>query len=240
MKRLALTSPKIQQLADALQVPFYGAVGILELLWHFTAQNAPRGDVGRWSDEEIARAVRWPDCTSSVLISGLISSKFLDMSKKYRLVVHDWAEHCEQSVKRSAAVTTYGFCTATSSKLVAHQSETSFKLSSRVNGLARLLKEEDTASFDAFWAAYPRREGKGRAQEAFAKALLAKPAEAIIEAARAFAASPAGQRGRYTPHPATWLNQARYDDDRSAWQLTETEPPKVTGRKLPSVDEALA
>src|SRR6476620_8160014 len=34
----------------------------------------------------------------------------------------------------------------------------------------------------------------------------------------AFARSPAGNRGNLTPHPATWFNQGRYDDNPTEWE----------------------
>lgn len=66
--------------------------------------------------------------------------------------------------------------------------------------------------FDAFWRAYPRRTAKLAAQKAFASAIKrgADP-NAMTAAAQAFADSP-DRDPQFTPHPATWLNQGRYDD----------------------------
>lgn len=241
MKRTATTNPKFKKLAKALDVPFFGAVGVCELLWHFTAQNAPRGDVGRWDDEEIAHAVRWSGDAKS-LISGLISSGLLDVSEEHRLLVHDWHEHCDQSVKRTVEAMGYGFCVKTKRKLVRNSSGTKRKLASRVNGLA--FKEtsrvalgrggaggETETEFDQFWKAYPRREGKGAARLAFEKATEKKSAAEIIATAELFAASPKGQ-GDFCPYPATWLNQGRYDDDPAEWQRTGTPNGNRPGKVL--------
>jgi len=66
--------------------------------------------------------------------------------------------------------------------------------------------------FDAFWRAYPRRTAKLAAQKAFASAIKrgADP-NAMTAAAQSFADSP-DRDPQFTPHPATWLNQGRYDD----------------------------
>jgi len=32
-----------------------------------------------------------------------------------------------------------------------------------------------------------------------------------------FVASPAGQKGTFTPYPATWMNEGRYSDDPAEW-----------------------
>jgi hypothetical protein len=38
---------------------------------------------------------------------------------------------------------------------------------------------------------------------------------------QAFARSPAGQAGDYTPHPASWFNAQRYLDDEREWHKGE-------------------
>lgn len=80
--------------------------------------------------------------------------------------------------------------------------------------------------------AYPRKVGKAAAVRAIEKSLddLTKrgtpdPAEWLLEKTKTFAKSPAGNRGSYTPHPATWFNQARYDDDPSEWNKSESRGP---------------
>jgi predicted transcriptional regulator len=70
--------------------------------------------------------------------------------------------------------------------------------------------------FDDFWAAYPRKVGKGQARKAYAAALKrGVTAEQLIAAATAHAAYHAAARtpAQYVPHPATWLNGERYDDE---------------------------
>ena len=70
--------------------------------------------------------------------------------------------------------------------------------------------------FDAFWAAYPNKTGKGAARTAWARAVKrgATLAE-ILPKLEALKESDQWQRedGRYIPNPATWLNQGRWEDD---------------------------
>lgn len=72
--------------------------------------------------------------------------------------------------------------------------------------------------FDAFWRAYPRKTGKGDARNKFAKALTKTTFETIMTALERVKGSAQWQRdgGQYIPHPATWLNQERWDDDPGA------------------------
>lgn len=67
--------------------------------------------------------------------------------------------------------------------------------------------------FAAFWAVVPRRVGKGAAEKAWQAATAKAQPEAIIDAMRLYAKSREGQDEKYTCHPATWLNQRRWEDD---------------------------
>ena len=77
--------------------------------------------------------------------------------------------------------------------------------------------------FARFWDAYPRHEAKQVAMKAFEKI---KPDESLLEtmltSIRRFKESAQWQEegGKYIPHPATWLNQRRWED----------EPPKAEAR----------
>lgn len=70
--------------------------------------------------------------------------------------------------------------------------------------------------FDRFWSAYPRKVGKVKARKIFERqnpddALLAVMLSAIVLQAK----SAQWQRdgGQYIPHPTTWLNEGRWQDE---------------------------
>lgn len=68
--------------------------------------------------------------------------------------------------------------------------------------------------FSAFWESYPRRTGKGAARKAFAKALTRTDFHIIIDAIEAQRiAGMFDKDPQYIPHPATWLNGERWDDE---------------------------
>lgn len=99
MKRGTPQHPKIDRLCMLLKIGMAPAVGYLELLWHFTAEFAPRGDVGRFSDGQIEDALHWLGWRGH-LISALISSSWLDHHPVCRLCVHDWADHADDAVRK--------------------------------------------------------------------------------------------------------------------------------------------
>ena len=69
-------------------------------------------------------------------------------------------------------------------------------------------------SFDKFWLIYPRKEGKQDARKAFAKI---KPDDdllnTMLEAVQKQKQSDQWSDPRYIPHPATWLNGKRWEDE---------------------------
>lgn len=69
-------------------------------------------------------------------------------------------------------------------------------------------------AWDEFWQVYPRRGGRRAAHEAFYKAIVrAKSVRAVVDGARRFASDPNLPPREFVPHPATWLNQDRWEDD---------------------------
>lgn len=77
-------------------------------------------------------------------------------------------------------------------------------------------KGECGALFDKFWDAYPRKIGKDAARRAFAKrkpdeSLLAVMLDAIDTQRECEQWT--REDGRFIPHPATWLNQGRWQDE---------------------------
>jgi hypothetical protein len=78
------------------------AVGTVELLLHFVARYAPAGDIGKWTDDAIARAVDWRG-EPSELVSCLADSRWLDHSEEHRFIVHDWSEHADDSIHMTLA-----------------------------------------------------------------------------------------------------------------------------------------
>lgn len=98
MKRETYRHPKILDLAARLQCTRPEAIGYLTLLWDFTAEYAIQGDIGKHANGAITRACDYQGDPEK-FIQALIDSRWLDEDPDYRLLVHDWAEHCERWVK---------------------------------------------------------------------------------------------------------------------------------------------
>lgn len=99
MKRGTPDHPKMKALVRALQIPQPHAVGLMENLWHWCARFCPQGDIGKWSNQDIAAGAFW-DGDPDVFVDALVSCRWLDMSRHVRLSIHDWEDHCDEAVKK--------------------------------------------------------------------------------------------------------------------------------------------
>ena len=67
-------------------------------------------------------------------------------------------------------------------------------------------------SFDSFWACYPRRVAKAAARKAWARLSPDQQAAAIIGIV-AWRPIMLTKDAEYLPHPASWLNGERWEDE---------------------------
>jgi hypothetical protein len=89
---------------------------------------------------------------------------------------------------------------------------------------SRKREEYDDPAFAEFYSAYPRKVGKRAAWKQWQAALTrgTDPA-AIVKAALRFRDQRDGQDAKFTPYPATWLSQARYDDQAAPGPTAERD-----------------
>jgi hypothetical protein len=104
VKRNTDGNPKFMMLQATLQLPKWGAMGILEALWHFTASQAPRGDIGRWEDNYIALGMGWQK-KAATLINALVKCGWVERHAEHRLVIHDWKDHADGTCDKYLART---------------------------------------------------------------------------------------------------------------------------------------
>ena len=71
----------------------------------------------------------------------------------------------------------------------------------------------ETLPFDDFWKLYPRKVGKGHARLAFKKACEKEDPIKILLAVKEFAEAIKDREKQFIPHPTTWLNGERWDDE---------------------------
>lgn len=74
---------------------------------------------------------------------------------------------------------------------------------------------ETCESFNSFWAEYPKKVAKPSAVKAFQKAIKKTDLPTILSAIRRHKKTDQWKRdkGQFIPHPTTWLNQERWEDE---------------------------
>ena len=249
-------SIKFLKLKRRLKLPHWQVVGLLESLWLFTQMNAPRGDIGRLSNEDLAATIEW-DGEPDELVKILVECGFLDECDVNRLVVHDWEDHVPKYLKGALSKNKIEFAKHVakqpakqpandSAKHVAKQDETEVEqpaprltLPSVVNsGLGNSCVDTpkapkgatvDQREFDQWWTTYPKRKGRGAAEKAYAKARQDASAETLLAGAGQYATECKGKEARFVAHPSTWLNQKRWLDEAGR---PESEPEIIDYRKL--------
>ena len=70
-----------------------------------------------------------------------------------------------------------------------------------------------SGGFSEFWMFYPKRVGKGEAYKAWTKSNCEVISEVVVKAVREQNGFLIREGGKYTPLPATWLNQRRWEDE---------------------------
>jgi len=103
----------------------------------------------------------------------------------------------------------------------------------RVNTPSKPAASKLTPSqFDHFWEWYPRKVGKEAARKAWDKARGKADQFAIIEGLERFRLDPNLPPKEFIPHPATWLNEGRWDDEALPARGQQTQTPRPTGSQV--------
>ena len=80
---------------------------------------------------------------------------------------------------------------------------------------AKPTRAEIASGFLTFWTVYPKKVGKDAAARAFSKAMAriddAEPLAVILAGVER--ALPGWDEPRFIPHPSTWLNEGRWEDE---------------------------
>lgn len=178
------------------------------MLWYFTMKYAWRdGDLRRFTARTICQAVGW-DKDEATFINALQQTGWIE---KDSLQVHDWLDYAGKLVTDRL----YNEKRRKTSLNVVNPRKTGATLPYPTLPKTTTSSVADE-SFEAFWKAYPKKIGKGAAEKAWKKI---PSREAAFETIRgAVAAQVRSEQwlkdgGQFIPHPATWLNQRRWEDE---------------------------
>ncbi|MCG9896331.1 MAG: hypothetical protein MH204_12735, partial [Fimbriimonadaceae bacterium] len=96
-KRGVPEHPKTLRLARLLGVEPWAAVGLLEVFWHWCSRYAITGVINH-SPEDLADSIRYSG-NAQAMFSALVSAGWVDQVDGVGFVVHDIADHADNTWK---------------------------------------------------------------------------------------------------------------------------------------------
>lgn len=185
-----LDDPKVQKLPLAT---FKNWVSFLCLASRFNGQIPPVSD--------IAFILRVTEADASVMQDELIHLELLD-SKAGKVFPHNWKDRQFQSDSSTARVKRFRQRFRNGGGNAPDQSRAE-------------QKPIALSGFERFWVSYPRKIGRAAALKVWHKlnpnSDLQEKILAKVDESRN-SAQWRKDNGQFIPHPATWLNQGRWDD----------------------------
>lgn len=218
-------------------------LGFLGLLWGEVIEVCESGDVTGWSTDYIAEITGLNDSVALRVWEALNTYGWIDTGSNGVKLIHDWLDYAGLFLTRKYSSSdrdflvkiwalhgrVYGNPSYCNSKRTVSEHtlpNLTIKRYGHSDSLSRGEKEQKNPtpvpktppqmeSFERFWKAYPRKVAKPAAQKAFSK--VSGEIEQILTglelAKKTNALNWAKENGAYIPHPATWLNQRRWEDE---------------------------
>ena len=183
--------------SDALWIP--------PRLWSYAADNQPDGNFEGYTAEEIAMLIGYTG-DAKAMLEALLETGFMDSDP---LSIHDWQAHNGYHQAYSARAKKAAKARWKGKERIGEEIEK--------KGKDRIRAKHTTSNACSIYEAYPRKVGKPSAIRAILKALKVTSYETLLEKTKMYAASRNGEDAKFTPHPATWFHQERFNDDPTTW-----------------------
>ncbi len=203
--------PKTIVLMKEMDWPLDVAISKLHRLWWWCADYATDGDISKHDPDTISTAIGCTDMRGDFLVAALIKAGFVDKDPYLRL--HDWWSHFGDFLRGKYARCPEKWqaiekCYTNARQTLPKRSHLDKEINKEINNLLPDLSGE----FASFWISYPKKVGKGAALKAWKakKPPLCKCLSALAWQTKSDQWTRDG--GQFIPHPATWLNQGRWDD----------------------------
>jgi hypothetical protein len=217
--------PKIVRILSATKSDKFRVIGGLHAVWSVFDAHSEDGVLHGYTPELMDHIIGWDGFSGAMIAVG-----WLGMGEGESLVMPEFGEHNGQSAKRRAEDQKRKRDSRKSVRILSEESP-------QESGLEKRREEKnikppkspkgDWPGFDQFWSAYPRKVAKPQAMKAWNKIKPSEPMTSkIMSAVHAQSASDQWTKddGKFIPHPATWLNGQRWDDETEI-KADEITPP---------------
>lgn len=210
------THKKMVKLSRNLSRNRYETIGILHMFWWWALDNASNGQLDGIEPEDLAIAIQW-DGEPNQLFDALVDCGWIEQDRK---TIHDWFSYAGKLIEQRKQ-------NAEKQRLWREKQRNQYitVMSPSCNGATvpnstvpnhtnkeNIIKEK----FDAFWKCYPRKVAKSVALKSFSKIniddnLFSQIMSKLEEYKKSYDWTK--DNGQFIPHPATWLNQKRWEDE---------------------------
>jgi len=218
--------PEIVHMADILGVDQNAVVGACLRLWIWADQQTSTGNALSVTRKWLDRLMQVNGAADAMIDVGWLTGVDGDLTltnyERHNGKPAKTRAQTASRVKKSrsecnAPSVTQNTKPVTLPLLSSKDSASSIKTASKQHQTG--INPASTATdIEAIYWAYPKHVGKQPALKAIAKALDHIDYEGLLAAVTEYAAAVSGSDKQYMPHPATWFNNHRWEDDRSEWK----------------------
>jgi len=230
--------PKTQKLARILGLSKPTVVGHLQYLWWWATDYAQEGDLSRFDPLDIAIGAEW-EGNPDLFLDALIRAGFVDRDEDGGgLSIHDWHDYAGKLIERRAknAERMRAARADTKPKRATHVQGTQRARATLPNTTKQNTTKQNTTEpnqtlgeespkpslraraktadgFERFYGEYPRKTGRADAERAWRKLDPSPELQGEIMAAVARQQTWESWQSGFIPHPATFLNGRRWEDE---------------------------
>ena len=216
------THPKVFRMVSALRADRLRVIGGLHVAWSIFDTHSADGVLHGYTTEAMDAVIGWPGFTQA-----MVDVEWADIDEHGSLVMPRFDEHNGASAKRRAndSERKRESRKANSVRNVSANDADKMRTREEKRREEKVLYQKPSSSsddgdpFSRFWKLYPRKVGKANAEKAWSKLKVdADLFERMASALAAWAGSPDWTKdgGQFIPHPATWLNGKRWNDELPA------------------------
>ncbi|BDM23643.1 pyocin large subunit-like protein [Pseudomonas sp. LRP2-20] len=213
------THPKVFRMVSALSADRLRVIGGLHVAWSIFDTHSDDGVLHGYTTDAMDAVIGWPGFTQA-----MVDVEWADIDEHGSLVMPRFDEHNGASAKRRANDSERKRVSRKADSVRNSSADDADRMRTREEKRREEKDQDQKPSsssddgdlFARFWKLYPRKVGKANAEKAWGKLKVdAELFERMASALAAWAVSPDWMKdgGQFIPHPATWLNGKRWDDE---------------------------
>jgi hypothetical protein len=213
------THPKVFRMVSALKADRLRIIGGLHIAWSIFDTHCDDGVLVGYTTDAMDAVIGWPGFTQA-----MIDVEWAALNDSGSLVMPRFDEHNGKSAKRRANDNerkrndrnTKDVRNLSASDADKKRTREEKRREDKDQKLSGDDAVDSAELFARFWSLYPRKVGKEAARKAWDKlTLTAELFEVMVQALGAQSVSTEWTKdnGQFIPHPSTWLNGKRWEDE---------------------------